>query len=347
MRPRRHHNPSVAALTAAALAAWWGTPCVARADAAAPVPPVIAIEDVARELRICGRTVRTGARRDLFGLRPIDIDARCSGLRSALVAGGAALDIPPEQLTPGAVMTLRQIEDLTLLAESVAAPAASMRLLPAARLDNILGSLDPAARGELSTRARIVRWWRSVIGEFEQGERRRQRVGPAAQWPLGFWSAVSWLAFAAAALLVVTVIAQEVRAALGLRDGSRTRPKGPVSALAADLDAAALSMLGPRQRAGELLRLVAGRLHARDALPPPAPLTPREIDRLAQLPTDHRASLAMVTRVGESGAYGRRPPDEAALASAVEAAAPWLGRPSRRWARVGLLRGAAAQGGAR
>jgi hypothetical protein len=63
------------------------------------------------------------------------------------------------------------------------------------------------------------------------------------------------------------------------------------------------------------------------------PLTPREIDRLARLPEHQRAALSLVAATGESGAYGRCPPDEAAFAAASEAASGWLVAPRSWWIR--------------
>jgi hypothetical protein len=66
-------------------------------------------------------------------------------------------------------------------------------------------------------------------------------------------------------------------------------------------------------------------------LPPPVPLTPREIGGLARLTDAERASLALVTEAGEVGAYGRQPPAEALLVGAAEAASQWLVTPRRWW----------------
>ncbi len=309
-----------------------GRPAAADAatDAAADAR---ALSTLARALRACTRSVRAEGRSDPFGLVRVDLAAQCPTLWMALEDEGRVLGGRARLLPAGSTTTLRQVEDLTRIAESATDPAASMRLLPAVRLSQILASLDPAARGELSTRARLARWWRSVVGEFDPRERRQRQSGPRIQWPLGFWSTVSWFAFGTAALLIVTVILQEVRAALGPRTAGRRRRRTRVSSAAPEADLAALAALPPRRRAGELLRIVAARLHAHESLPPPTPLTPREIDRLARLPEGQRAALSIIAVTGESGAYGRRAPDDAALAAASTAASGWLAAPRRRWMR--------------
>ena len=293
------------------------------------------IGSLADGLRACARAVREDGPADPFGLSRFRLDERCPALWAALGTEAAGIGGRDRLLPGGAVTTLRQLEDLARIVEDVRGPAASVRLMPAARLQEVLAALDPAARGELSTRARLARWWRSVIGEFDPAERERRRSGPRAQWPLAFWSTVSWFAVGAAALLIVSVILQELRAALGPRAARRASARRGRSAAEQGIDVAALAALPPRRRAGELLRTVAARLHGRDALPPPAPLTPREIERLARLPDSRRAPLSQVAGVAEEGAYGRRPPDDAEFAAALDAAAPWLGGTRGRWTRGG------------
>lgn len=312
---------ALAALAACASPALFG-----EAPAAAPGA-------LASELRACARAVRAERGADLFGLVRIDPERDCPSLWARSAAGGAALG-GRDGLFPAGATTLRQLDDLARLADGAADGPASTRMLPAARLEGILDALDPAARGELSTRARLARWWRSVVGEFDPRERRKRDGRSRAGWPLGFWSTVSWFAFGAAALLVVSVVIQEVRAALGPRVAARRRPSRAAAGRQDALDAAALAALPPRQRAGELLRLVAARLHSRGALPPPAALTPREIGGIARLPQGEAGALAAVTAVGEGGAYARRPPDDAEFAAAATAAVRWLGA-RRRWRTPG------------
>jgi hypothetical protein len=327
--PRRRRRAAFALLVGVLLSADPGRP-VAASDAGSETQAVATLE---RLLRSCVRSVRADGRADPFGLVRVDLVQRCPALWAALAAEGRVLGGRERLLPVGSAPTLRQIEDLTRLVESASGPSASMRLLPAVRLGQILAALDPAARGELSSRARLARWWRSVVGEFDPLERRKSRSGPRVQWPLGFWSTVSWFAFGTAALLIVTVIVQEIRAALGPRAvRGRTLRKQAVSA-GPDVDLAGLAALPPRRRAGEMLRAVADRLHTRGSLPPPVPLTPREIGRLARLPEEQRASLAVIAAAGESGAYGRRPPDEATLAAAAQAASRLLDAPRRWWER--------------
>jgi hypothetical protein len=290
-----------------------------------------ALADLDPLLRGCLRAARQPDRPDPFGLIRIDLTQDCPTLWAALAVAAVPLGGRERLLPTGSSTTLRQLEELTRIVESAAGPAVSMRLLPAARLGQILADLDPAARGELSTRARLARWWRSVVGEFDPRRSDQRSAKARIQWPLGFWSTVSWFAFGTAALLILTVVVQEIRAVFGSRRTRRTRPRDAVVPAAPDVDLAALAALPPRRRAGELLRIVAARLHGRGSLPPPVPLTPREIGGLARLTDAERASLALVTEAGEVGAYGRQPPAEAQLVGAAEAASQWLVTPRPWW----------------
>jgi len=303
----------------------------AQGDPAEPASDRSALVDLDPLLRSCLRAARQPDRPDPFGLLRIDLTQDCPRLWAALGVAAVPLGGRERLLPTGSSTTLRQLEELTRIVESAAGPAASVRLLPTAQLGQILADLDPAARGELSTRARLARWWRSVIGEFDP-RRSEQRSSKARfQWPLGFWSTVSWFAFGTAALLILTVIVQEIRAVLGSRRKRRPRLRDSGAPVAADVDLAAIFALPPRRRAGELLRAVAARLHNSGSLPPPVPLTPREIGGLARLSDAERASLALVTEAGEAGAYGRLPPAEALMVDAAEAASQWLVTPRRWW----------------
>lgn len=332
-RPQDRRSIPVVALSAAMLSAALSLSAPAGASANDAAVDAAAMSTLMRELRACVRIVRSGGVGDPFGLVRVELPQQCPSLWTTLAGAGGVLGGRDRLLPSGPVATLRQIEDLTRLVESTVDPSASIRLLPAARLERILAALDPAARGELSTRARLARWWRSVVGEFDPREREQRRDGPKVQWPLGFWSTVSWFAFGTAALLIVTVVLQEIRAALGPSGGKTRRRRSRTADSAPEIDPAALAAMPPRRRAGELLRAVAARLHAQGSLPAPAPLTPREIDRQARLAGDQRDALAAIAAVGEAGAYGRRAPDEATLAAASSAASVWLGARRRRWTR--------------
>lgn len=309
-------------------------------SAITPLP--VLTDDLARQLRACLRTLRAAQQADVFGMTQVSIAKTCPTLAARLEA----------QPLPGArgrsldgddTITLRQLGDLMRLVEAAAEPRSSMGLpLSSARLALIVGSLDPAARGELSTRARLARWWRAVVGEFDPLRREQRKDSRRVVWPLGFWSTVSWVAFATAALLVVTVLVQEIRAALALRVRGRRSVVREARRSEPPPDLAAIDALPPRARAGALLRAVAARLHARGALVSPDPLTPREVDGRARLPEAEREGLRTVATVGEIGAYGRDEPPPEALAAARAAAVRWLVRGDaldrlRDWRRGGAL----------
>jgi len=213
--------------------------------------------------------------------------------------------------------------------------------LSSLRLQSIIESLDPAARGELSTRTRLARWWRSLVGEFDPTQRNQEQRRRRVQWPLGLWSTVSWVAFATAALLVASVLVQEIRAALALRMSRRRREPRRTARRTAPVDLAALDALPPRERAGAMLRAVASRLHEAGTIVTPDPLTPREVQGGARLSAMDREALAVVTGTAEIGAFGRDEPTPSALAQARQAAARWLATGAARrwsWPRAGARR---------
>lgn len=309
------------------------------AAAASPDDPDALTPQLAAQIRACLRTVRRGTDDDALGLRKVSVVEVCPGLAVRL----GARPLPGMRgrwFDEQGRMTLRQLDDLQRIVEGAAEPRPFVGQLSSIQLAAIIEALDPAARGELSTRARLSRWWRAVVGEFdptrrEQGQKRRR-----IDWPLGFWSSVSWTAFAIAALLVATIIFQEIRNALAPRPGRRRRGTRREARRSRRVDLAALDALPPRERAGAMLRAVAWRLHESGALPTPDPLTPREVHAEARLAPPERAALAVVTAVAESGAYGRDEPASTMLSQARQAAARWLVvGAARRWAWPGSDRG--------
>lgn len=286
---------------------------------------------LAAQLRACLREARRQGGDDALGLRMVRVAADCPALAARL--GSRPLPgMRGRWFDEDGSMTLRQLGDLQRLVEAAAEPRPFVGQLSSPRLAAIIETLDPAARGELSTRARLARWWRAVVGEFDPTKReagqRRRRI----EWPLGFWSSVSWAAFATAVLLVATVLVQEIRAALALRPDRRRRMVRRAPQAATRVDMESIDRLPPRERAGALLRAVSLRLHESGALPTPDPLTPREVEADARLPGREREDLAAVTRAAELGAFGRDAPTASMLAQARRAALRWVaaGTP-RRW----------------
>lgn len=312
--PARH------ALRTACIALLVVPPC-AGAEVTAPMLSAQA----AAELRACVRIVEAGNPEDRLGLRRVDLPRVCP----AVAARFAAPPLPGMRgrgpAEDGTVM-LRQLVDLMRLAEATADPQRYAGQLSSVRLGIIIDALDPAARGELSTRARVARWWRAMVGDFDPTARSQRSERRRIAWPLGFWSTVSWVSFAIAALLVLTVLVQEIRAALALRMRGRRAVTYAPRRRDPPADLAAIDALPPRERAGALLRAVAQRLHLRGALARPEPLTPREVLRAARLPTEEIDGLRLIAAVGEAGAYGRDEPAVAKLAAARAVAARWLER---------------------
>lgn len=346
--PHRRRGPWAAAMLLAAAGA--SGPAVA-ADAprvpGATIAPSATIEDAltpqfASQLRLCLRTARAAVVGESLGLQRVTLTAACPEVALRLAAGPLP-GMRGRWLGEDGSMTLRQLGDLLRLVEAVAEPKPFVGQLSSLRLQAIIDSLDPAARGELSTRTRLARWWRSLIGEFDPTQRGQEERRRRVDWPLGLWSSVSWIAFATAALLVTSVLVQEIRAALALRMSRRRREPRRAVPRAEPVDLAALDALPPRERAGAMLRAVAARLHESGAIVTPDPLTPREVQDGARLPGPDRAALAAVTSAAEAGAYGREEPSPPALAQARRAAARWLAAGTARrwpWPRTGAGRAA-------
>lgn len=309
--------------------------------------PATTIEDAltpqfASQLRLCLRTARGSVVGEPLGLQRVSLTVSCPEVAMRLGAGPLP-GMRGRWLGEDGSMTLRQLGDLLRLVEAAAEPKPFVGQLSSLRLKSIIESLDPAARGELSTRTRLARWWRSLIGEFDPTQRGQEQRRRRVEWPLGLWSSVSWIAFATAALLVASVLVQEIRAALALRMSRRRREPRRAVQRAAPVDLAALDALPPRERAGAMLRAVAARLHESGTIVTPDPLTPREVQGGARLPDPDRAALAAVTSAAEIGAYGREEPSPSVLAQARRAASRWLATGAARrwpWPRSGAGRAA-------
>lgn len=295
--------------------------------------------ELAVALRACLRKVNVGRTADVLGMSRVPLARDCPALAAQL--GSRPLPgMRSRRLDDDGSMSLRQLGDLVRLVESAAEPRAFTGQLSSRRLALIIDALDPAARGELSTRARLARWWRSVVGEFDPLRRTQRDRSQRIAWPLGLWSTVSWVAASTAALLVLTVLVQEVRAALAVRYGGRRTSVRTVRRREPTPDLDAIDALPPRERAGALLGAVAARLHSRGALAPPDPLTPREVGEGARLPDAERDGLRLIAEVGETGAYGRHEPSPQSLVAARAVALRWLASGDalarlRAWRRAG------------
>lgn len=340
--PHRGPGPCTTALLVAAFSAIGPV-----GAAAVPRAPVATIEDAltpqfASQLRLCLRDARAAEAGGPLGLQRVRLVEVCPEVAVRLGAGPLP-GMRGRWLGGDGSMTLRQLNDLLRLVEAAAEPKPFVGQLSSLRLRAIIDSLDPAARGELSTRTRLLRWWRSLIDDFDPTQRGQEQRRRRVDWPLGLWSSVSWIAFATAVLLVASVLVQEVRAALALRMSRRRREPPRAARRAAPVDLAALDALPPRERAGAMLRAVAARLHESGRIVTPDPLTPREVQGGARLPAPDRDELAAVTSAAETGAYGRHEPSPAVLARARHAAARWLAAgaaPRWRWSRTGAGRAA-------
>jgi hypothetical protein len=143
----------------------------------------------------------------------------------------------------------------------------------------------------------------------------------------GVIEAVTYLGYAAVALLVVYVIFAELRAA-GLlggvrRSAARRHPAAEWRRrlMLADVGAAPLA-----ERPGMLLRLLGEALTRAHRLPAADGLTANAIVRRARIDDEERADLARVARVADAARFAPARPDEAALEETVNLAKSLLSR---------------------
>lgn len=145
--------------------------------------------EFASQLRLCLRTLRADAGAEPMGSRKVGLEERCPAVAQRI--GGRPLPgMRGRWLEQDGSMTMRQLDDLQRLVEAAAEPKPYVGQLSSMRLAAIIDALDPAARGELSTRARLARWWRALVGEFDPTRRERGERRQRVEWPLGLWSSV-------------------------------------------------------------------------------------------------------------------------------------------------------------
>lgn len=143
----------------------------------------------------------------------------------------------------------------------------------------------------------------------------------------GFVDVVTYVGYAAVALLVFYVVFAELRAA-GMfgawrRSAARRNPAAEWRRrlMLADVGAAPLA-----ERPGMLLRLLGEALTRTHRLPAADGLTANAIVRRAEIAAEERAELARVARIADEARYASARPDDAALEESVGIAKSLLAR---------------------
>jgi hypothetical protein len=284
------------------------------ADAAGD--PVLRIVDACR--------AKLDARSDLGVER---VQRRCPELLGALDRA------PWRALLP---KTLRQ-EDIS--ADSLGALSQLIRQsqvtsTPAVKLDDGQLARSLAALGEQGQEGatrweRLKRW---IKARFDTRKRDDEpgwidKLASRIRTSEGIIEAVTYLGYAAVALLVVYVIAAELRAA-GMLGGLRrsTARRNPAAEwrrrlMLADVAAAPLA-----ERPGMLLRLLGEALTRANRLPAADGLTANAIVRRARIEDEERADLARVARIADAARFAPARPDETALEETVGVAKSLLVR---------------------
>jgi hypothetical protein len=138
---------------------------------------------------------------------------------------------------------------------------------------------------------------------------------------------VTYLGYAAVALLVIYVIFAELRAAGVLgglrRAAARRNPAAEWRRRLMLADVAAAPLV---ERPGMLLRLLGEALTRAHRLPAADGLTAAAIVRRAQIEEEERVELARVARIADAARYAPARPDEAALQETVDVAKSLLAR---------------------
>ena len=298
-------------------------PAAAAAGAGAPPPASIPSRAVIAALDACVR--RLDPERDVGLAR---IERVCPGLTETLETGGAAAQLPADWRHPRSELSAG---GLRALRRWLAAPASTpaRRVTPDVR---VLRALAADARAATATGPweRFTRWLRSVVEGLDAGP---ESAGPFARLgdlsvPQRAWTILGYLAVFGLLAFVAWLVRAELRAA-GLLGRTRAAAGAAATSAGAEDDGtpASLAEVAPLERPAWLLRRLASRLQQLGRLPPPGPLTPRELAKVAQLEraTD-REPLRAIATAAERVRFGALPPTLAELDLAVTAAAELLER---------------------
>lgn len=256
------------------------------------------------------------------------IEPLCPGLAATLEAGGAAALLPADWKRPRSDLSAGGLRALRRwLAETGSLPA--RRAPPDARALQALAAGAGVAT-EAGSWERFSRWLRSLVDGLEAGG---ESAGPFARFgdlsvPQRAWTLLGYVTVLGLLAFVAWVVRAELRAA-GLLGRAR-EPAGTRAATGvadADLAPASLAAVAPLERPAWLLQRISSRLQQLGRLPPPGPLTPREVANGAQLDrAADREPLHAIATAAERVRFGARPPAPADLEPTVAAAAELLDR---------------------
>jgi hypothetical protein len=293
------------------------------ATGGAPPPVPVPVRAVIAALDACVR--RLDPEVDV-GLERIE--RPCPGLATTLEAGGVAELLPADWKRPRSELSAGGLRALrNWLAASGPMPA--RRAPPDARVLQALAA-DAGVATEAGPWERFTRWLRSLVEGVGAGD---ESAGPFARFgdlsvPQRAWTLLGYATVLGLLAFVAWVVRAELRAA-GLLGRVREPAGTPVAPGDADTDIAAASLdaVAPLERPAFLLRRIATRLQQLGRLPPPGPLTPREVANGAQLDrAADREPLHAIATAAERVRFGARPPAPAELEPAVAAAAELLDR---------------------
>ena len=300
----------------------------ATGGAAAPVPTaaVIAVLDA------CVR--RLDPELDV-GLARIEL--LCPGLAATLEAGGAAALLPGDWKRPRSELSAGSLRALRRWLATPPSPP-GRRAAPDARVLQALAA-DAGIAAETGPWERFTRWLRALVEGLDAGHESESpfaRLGDLSV-PQRAWTILGYLAVLGLLAFTAGIVRAELRAAgvLGpARAAAGTAAAGGGDD-AGDEAAASLASVAPIERPAWLLRRLASRLQQLGRLPPPGPLTPREVANGAQLErAADREPLQAIATAAERVRFGDRPPAAEDLDPAVAAAAGLLERLSGAVARV-------------
>jgi hypothetical protein len=312
-------GPVAVVARALALAAFGACASGAAFSAAAPAAsddPALRIVDACR--------AKLDARSDLGVER---VQRRCPELLPALDRA------PWRELLP---KTLRQ-EDIS--ADSLRALSQLIRQSqvtspPAVRLDDgelarSLAALGEAGQEGVTRWERLKRW---IKARFDTRKRDDEpswidQLANRIRTSEGIIEAITYVGYAAVALLVVYVVVAELSAA-GMLGGLRrsTARRNPAAEWRRRLMLADVGEAPLAERPGMLLRLLGEALTRANRLPAADGLTASAIVRRARIDDEERAELARVARVADAARYAPARPEETALEETVGIAKALLAR---------------------
>jgi len=238
------------------------------------------------------------------------IAARCPELTPALAQSPWAAWLPRDWDKEGNNLSAAGLRELRVLIGRESRRSAGVDVPQPAHLAAVLATLAPAPHGQRSWWERFKGWLHEMLSVRESSTRTGwvARVLDALRTRAGFVRIVSLGALAVVALLAVTMVVSELRAAGLLRLGRRPKAAGGGAVSAgAGAELATIEAASPAERPRLLLGLIAARLAELGRLPPASALTVRELLRAAQLgDASDRARLADLAQVSEQLRFSGR-----------------------------------------